>query len=102
MPAKTGGVIVKRDSGAYGATDSVGNPSNKGFKFASNNPKLLQFLTESLSAEERLRCVPLEGKEVALSQRYPYDLVTAILKGVIGRRFIPKKVYAYIRCPAIT
>lgn len=73
----------------------------KSFKFASNNPKLLQFLNKILTAEERAMYVPLEGKEVTLYQHYPYDLVTAILRGIkqVAKeknpaRFVPKQVYA--------
>ena len=102
----TGGQIVKCDSGAYGGTNSKGNMIKKTFKFASNNPKLLQFLTKVLTAEERALCVPLEGKEVTLSQHYPYDLVTAILKGIklVAKennptRFAPKQVFANYSMP---
>lgn len=103
----TGGQKVKCDSGAYGGTNSKGDRIKKTYKFASNNPKLLQYLTKVLSAEERALCVPLEGKEVTLSQHYPYDLVTAILKGIkhVAKemnptRFMPKQVFANYTMPS--
>eukprot|EP00435_Cladocopium_sp_Y103_P064558 s670_g26.t1 len=107
MLQSTGGHVVKCDSGAYGGKNSKGDMIKKTFKFASNNPKLLQYLTKVLSAEERALCVPLEGKEVTLSQHYPYDLVTAILKGIkhVAKeinpiRFAPKQVFANYSKPS--
>lgn len=106
MLNKTGGVIVKCDSGAYGATNSKGNMIKKGFSFASNDPRLLRYLTKVLSADERQLCVPLEGREVTLSQHYPPALVDA-LRGIkdVARernpaRFIPKQVYANYSMPS--
>ena len=78
----TNGQIVKCHSGAYGGKNSKGQPIKKTFQFASNNPMLLEFLTKKLSAEQLALCVPLEGKEVTLSQHYPMGLVQAILKGI--------------------
>ena len=105
----TGGYMVKCDSGAYGGVNSRGEPIKKSFTFVSNNPKILQFLNHVLSPQERARCTPLEGKEVTLSQHYPYNLVTAILKGIksVAKernpvRFQPKQVFANYSCPQPT
>ena len=70
--------------------NSRGEPIKKSFTFVSNNPKILQFLNHVLSPQERARCTPLEGKEVTLSQHYPYNLVTAILKGIksVAKEFV--------------
>ena len=67
---------------------------------------LLEFLTKKLSAEQLALCVPLEGKEVTLSQHYPMGLVQAILKGIkkVAQlrnpcRFQPKQVLASFSTP---
>ena len=102
----TNGQIVKCHSGAYGGKNSKGQPIKKTFQFASNNPMLLEFLTKKLSAEQLALCVPLEGKEVTLSQHYPMGLVQAILKGIkkVAQlrnpcRFQPKQVLASFSTP---
>ena len=102
----TNGQIVKCHSGAYGGKNSKGEPIKKTFQFASNNPMLLEFLTKKLSAEQLALCVPLEGKEVTLSQHYPMGLVQAILKGIkkVAQlrnpcRFQPKQVLASFSMP---
>ena len=102
----TNGQIVKCHSGAYGGKNSKGEPIKKTFQFASNNPMLLEFLTKKLSGEQLALCVPLEGKEVTLSQHYPMGLVQAILKGIkkVAQlrnpcRFQPKQVLASFSTP---
>eukprot|EP00438_Fugacium_kawagutii_P029958 Skav226340 [mRNA] locus=scaffold3640:78828:81310:- [translate_table: standard] len=78
----THGMIVTCHSGAYGATNSKGEMIKKTFQFASNDPIILEYLTKKLNPEQLAQCVPLEGKEVTLSQHYPPGLVQAILQGV--------------------
>ena len=69
-------------AGAFGATNSHGQPIRKGHRFVGNCPHVLEALSRRLTSEEQKRCVPLQGKETTLSQHYPPDMVTAILKGI--------------------
>ncbi|CAK9042959.1 Integrase catalytic domain-containing protein (Fragment), partial [Durusdinium trenchii] len=71
MLQETNGMVTTCHSGAYGATNSKGQKIKKTFKFASNNKDILYYLSEKLNAEELAQCIPLQGKEVTLSQHYP-------------------------------
>ena len=82
MLRDTHATVVTCHSGAYGATNSRGAMIKKTFKFASNHPDLVRNLQRKLSQEELQLCVPLEGKEVTLSQHYPPELVNEILRGI--------------------
>lgn len=102
----TNGHIVKCHSGAYGGKNSKGELIKKTFQFASNNLTILEFLTRKLDSDQLSQCVPLEGKEVTLSQHYPEGLVHAILKGIkkVARlknpsRFQIKQVFANFSQP---
>ena len=106
MLQETNGMVTTCHSGAYGATNSKGQKIKKTFKFASNNKDILYYLSEKLNAEELAQCIPLQGKEVTLSQHYPDGLVASILKGIkyVARqmnpaRFLPKKVLANYSLP---
>ena len=89
-------------AGAYGAVNSQGQMIRKGHRFMGNCPHVLKRLGRHLSAEEQRRCVPLQGRETTLSQHYPHQMVTEILKGVqdevrarLPDRFQPRpKVYS--------
>ncbi|CAK9030852.1 Pentatricopeptide repeat-containing protein [Durusdinium trenchii] len=89
-------------AGAYGAVNSQGQMIRKGHRFMGNCPHVLKRLGRHLSAEEQRRCVPLQGRETTLSQHYPHQMVTEILKGVQDEvrarfpdRFQPRpKVYS--------
>lgn len=106
MLEDTNGCLATCHSGAYGGVNSRGQMI-RSFQFGSNNKDILSYLVKKLSAEELEQCVPLEGKETTLSQEYPPDLVTSILKGIkyVARmrnpsRFQPKKVYAVFSQPS--
>ena len=106
MIAYTGGQAVTCHAGAYGGTNSKGQLIKKTYQFVSNNSLLLEFLCKKLDPLQLQQCVPLEGKEVTLSQHYPEGLVHAILKGIkkVARlkdpaRFQVNKVYATFSQP---
>lgn len=69
-------------AGAYGATNSRGEPIRKAHRFLGNCPPVLRRLQRRLTAEEQKQCVPLEGRDTTLSAVYPPDMVKAILLGV--------------------
>ena len=68
MMEKTQAHSATCHSGAYGGVNSRGEPIRKTFKFVSNNKDILQWLRARLTTEQLAQCVPLEGKEVTLSQ----------------------------------
>eukprot|EP00913_Durusdinium_trenchii_P028676 g26892.t1 len=69
-------------AGAYGATNSKGQPIRKAHRFLGNCAPVLQRLQRRLSPEEQRACVPLEGRDTTLSAVYPPEMVKAILLGV--------------------
>ncbi|CAJ1354878.1 unnamed protein product [Effrenium voratum] len=69
-------------SGAYNARNSKGDRIRKGFRFLGNCPYVLDRLSRKLTPEELLECVPLQGRETTLSQRYPEEMVNEILTGI--------------------
>ncbi|CAJ1342740.1 unnamed protein product, partial [Effrenium voratum] len=73
---------VKCHHGAYGATNSKGQLIRKTFRFLTNNQHMANALMRKLSPEALQQCVPLEGKEVTLSQEYSDGLVKEMLKAV--------------------
>ena len=73
---------VKCHHGAYGATNSKGQLIRKTFRFLTNNQHMANALMRKLSPEALQQCVPLEGKEVTLSQEYSDGLVKEMLEAV--------------------
>ena len=70
------------ESGAFGGTNTRGDPILKRYQFASNHEWLVEPLAKRLTPEERQQCVPLEGKDATASQVYPDRLAHAILQGI--------------------
>ena len=79
---RTNAFEVTCHHGAYGATNSKGQIIRKTFRFLTNNQHMANALMRKLSPEELQQCVPLEGKEVTLSQEYSDGLVKEMLKAV--------------------
>ena len=73
---------VVAESGAFGGTNTRGDPILKRYQFASNHEWLVEPLAKRLTPEERQLCVPLEGRETTASQVYPDRLAHAILRGI--------------------
>ena len=79
---RTNAFEVKCHHGAYGATNSKGQIIRKTFRFLKNKQHMANALMRKLSPEALQQCVPLEGKEVTLSQEYSDGLVKEMLKAV--------------------
>ena len=94
--------VVQGYSGAYGATNSKGDPIKKTFQWLTNSKELADAVSRKMSDAELQFCVPLQGgKEVQLSARYPTKLCKAILQAIrvearrrTPQRFmIPKQIF---------
>jgi hypothetical protein len=83
--------LVRGHSGAYGGTNSHGEPIKKTYQCLTNSKELADAVSWKLDQDQLQECVPLIGKEVGLSATYPTKLCQAILRAI---RFEAKK-----RCP---
>ena len=68
------------DAGAYGATNTSGEPIQKPFRFIGNMPGMDETLQRRLSPHEKALCIPVEGRHTRASQEYPEELCRTILK----------------------
>ena len=85
--------MVQCHAGAYGGCNSHGDPICKVYQWLTNSSELATALSRKLSAEEQMYCVPLQGKEVRLSARYPEKMCRAMLRAlkVEARRRWPQR-----------
>ena len=85
--------VVQCHAGAYGGCNSHGDPIRKLYQWLTNSAELATALSRKLSQEELQYCVPLLGKEVRLSARYPEKMRRAILRAlrVEARRRWPQR-----------
>ena len=74
--------MVQCHSGAYGGCNSRGEPIRKLYQWITNSLELAEALSKKMTPEQLAYCVPLIGKEVRNSARYPEKLCRAILKAL--------------------
>ena len=85
--------LVQGHAGAYGGVNSKGDLIKKTFQWLTNSKEIADAVSRKLSPQELESCVPLQGKEVRLSARYPTRLCQAILRAtrVEARRKCPQR-----------
>lgn len=84
--------VVRGHSGAYGGTNSNGDPIKKTYQWITNSKELADAVSRKLTQEQLQECVPLIGKEVGLSAHYPTKLCQAILRAI---RYEAKKKWPH-------
>ena len=85
--------VIKCHAGAYGACNSNGDPILKTYQWITNSEEIAAAVSKKMTPAEQEQCVPLIGKEVRLSARYPIKLCRAILKAlrIEARRRWPQR-----------
>jgi hypothetical protein len=66
--------VIKCHAGAYGACNSNGDPILKTYQWITNSEEIAAAVSKKMTPAEQEQCVPLIGKEVRLSARYPIKL----------------------------
>ena len=61
---------------------SKGQPIRKLYQWLTNSADIAEALSKKMSPDELTQCVPLIGKEVRRSARYPQRLCRAILRAL--------------------
>ena len=74
--------LVRGHSGAYGGTNSNGDPIKKTYQWLTNSKELADAVSRKLDQDQLRECVPLVGEEVGLSATYPTRLCQAILRAI--------------------
>ena len=74
--------VVQCHAGAYGGKNSKGQPIRKLYQWLTNSADIAEALSKKMSPDELTQCVPLIGKEVRRSARYPQRLCRAILRAL--------------------
>ena len=85
--------MVHGHVGAYGGTNSNGDPIKKTYQWLTNSKEIADAVSRKMTPDELLFCVPLQGKEVRRSAQYPTKLCQAILRAarVEARRRWPHR-----------